>query len=133
MSSYLFEVDNVQNELGFLGFLENGKIPFDVRRCYYLTGVDEKTRRGLHGHLKLQQILIAPIGSFEVKVINKYGENNYVLDKPNVGLYIPEMSWRELSNFSKPSCCLVLASEVYEENDYVHDFQLFTRMIDSQT
>jgi hypothetical protein len=51
------------------------------------------------------------------------------LDRPNVALYIPEMSWRELYNFSEPSCCLVVASEVYDKEDYVFDFQEFSKMI----
>lgn len=129
MESYLFEIDNVRNDMGFLGFLENGKIPFDLKRIYYITETSERTRRGVHGHIKLKQILIAPIGRFEVKVINKYGEKKYTLDDPNIGLYIPQMSWRELYNFSSPSCCLVLASEVFDKNDYIYDLQKFLKII----
>jgi hypothetical protein len=129
VDSYLFEIENVRNDLGFLGFLENGKTPFEIRRLYYITEATAGVRRGHHGHKKLKQILIAPIGSFQVKVINKNGEKNYTLDKPNVGLYIPEMSWRELYNFSNPSCCLVLASEIYDSKDYVFDFQHFLQLI----
>jgi hypothetical protein len=129
MENYLFEIDNVRNDLGFLGFLENGKTPFEIRRLYYITDVSAGVRRGHHGHKKLQQVLICPIGSFEVKIINKYGEKNYVLDKPNIGLYVPEMSWRELYNFSKPSLCMVLASETYDKEDYMFNFQDFSNLI----
>ena len=74
MESYLFEIDNVRNDMGFLGFLENGKIPFNLERVYYITETSDRSRRGNHGHIKLKQILIAPIGRFEVKVINKWIE-----------------------------------------------------------
>ena len=129
MEDYLFEIDNIRNDLGFLGFLENGKIPFEIRRLYYITEASGEVKRGQHGHRKLQQILIAPVGSFKVKIINKNGKKEYTLDSPNVALYIPEMSWRELYNFSDPSCCLVVASEVYDKEDYVFDFQEFSKMI----
>jgi hypothetical protein len=96
---------------------------------YYIAEASGEVKRGQHGHRNLQQILIAPVGSFKVKIINKYGEKVYTLDRPNVGLYIPEMSWRELYNFSDPSCCLVVASQVYDKEDYVFDFQEFSKMI----
>ena len=130
MDSYLFNIDNVRNELGFLGYLENGKTPFEIKRLYYITGASSNVRRGQHGHKKLQQILISAIGSFRVKVTNKYGEKEYTLDNPDTGLYIPEMSWRELYNFSDPSCCLVLASEIYQEDDYVYNLQDFLSSIE---
>lgn len=129
MKDYLFEIDHVRNDLGFLGFLENGKIPFELKRIYFITDAFGEVRRGQHGHKKLQQILIATVGNFKVKIVNKYGEKEYFLNSPGAALYVPEMSWRELYNFSNPSCCLVLASEVYDKGDYVYDYQLFTKLI----
>ena len=129
MEDHLFEIDNVRNDLGFLGFLENGKIPFEIRRLYYITEALGEVRRGQHGHKQLQQILIAVVGNFKVKIVNKYGEKEYCLNSPDVALYVPEMSWRELYNFSNPSCCLVLASEVYDTEDYIYDYQEFSNMI----
>ena len=129
MHDHIFEIDNVQNSLGFLGFLENGKIPFEIKRIYYISGVFEGVRRGQHGHKKLKQILVAATGSFQVEVVNRFGQKNYTLDRPSIGLYIPEMSWRELYNFSESSCCLVIASEVFEKEDYIYDFQDFSRII----
>jgi hypothetical protein len=132
MKQYLFEIENVSNNLGFLAFIENGKIPFEMRRVYFITDTPNEVRRGRHGHKKLQQILIAQVGSFKVKIINKHGEDTYTLDSPNVGLYVPEMSWRELYDFSNPSCCLVIASELYDNNDYIHDLEVFAKTIDTQ-
>jgi dTDP-4-dehydrorhamnose 3,5-epimerase-like enzyme len=82
--------------------------------------------RGRHGHKELQQIIIAINGSFSVKVIERDASKNFTLGQANKGLFLPKMAWRELFNFSEDAICLVLASEKYDPNDYVHEFDEFS-------
>ncbi len=113
---------------GNLSVIENDCVPFDIKRVYYLYDVPSDAYRGGHAHKALYQFLIPLSGSFDV--ILKDGENTkkVSLNKPNKGLMIVPGIWRELENFSSGAVCLVLASEVYDENDYIrsyNDFKLF--------
>ena len=97
-------------------------IPFDIKRVYYLYDIPSSSERGGHAHKNLQQLIIAVAGSFDV-IINDSKEKKIIrLNRPDVGLYLPPMIWRELKNFSGGSICLVLASDPYDENDYYRDF-----------
>lgn len=113
---------------GNLSVIENDCVPFDIKRVYYLYDVPSDAYRGGHAHKELYQFLIPLSGSFDV--ILKDGENTkkISLNKPNKGLMIVPGIWRELENFSSGAVCLVLASEVYDELDYIrnyNDFKLF--------
>jgi hypothetical protein len=127
----LINVEHVNSPLGFLGFVQNSTstFGFKIERVYFLTGVPKGTVRGLHGHLKLEQVIIPVIGSFDLKVINSFGEQNIRMDNPSKGFYIKQGSWRELSNFSSNSCCLVLASTPYDPDDYYFDRDNFLSLI----
>jgi hypothetical protein len=129
MKSHILNIEFVKNDLGFLGFLENGKIPFDIERIYFIRDVPSHVTRGKHGHKQLKQILIPISGSFDVLVINSDGEKNYHLNSPDKSLFIPEMSWREISNFSPGSCCLVVASDKYKEDDYIFELNHFRSLL----
>jgi uncharacterized RmlC-like cupin family protein len=122
MHSKMIEVPSFVNDLGHLSFIENGNsIPFKIQRVYFITTVSPKTSRGQHGHKKLEQIFVAINGSFEISVLNKFENSRFVLDSPLKGLYVPPMSWREVYNFSSlHTTCLVLASEVYDSEDYIY-------------
>jgi len=100
-------------------------IPFGIKRVYYLYDVPGGTKRGGHAHRKLEQLIIAASGSFTVVLHNGKKKESYTLNRSNVGLYIPRMTWREIENFSSGAVCLVLASEYYDESDYIRNFKEF--------
>lgn len=98
-------------------------IPFIVRRVYYIYGVDRHTRRGFHSHRKLEQVLICVHGSVKISLKVPYeAERVVLLDSPDVGLYIGPMIWREMFDFSADAVLLVLASDHYDETDYIRSF-----------
>lgn len=110
--------------------MEGGRhIPFEIRRIYYLYDVPAGASRGGHGHKALQQVLIAISGRFEVVVRDGRRELSYSLDRPDSGLYLPRMMWRELREFAPGSVCMVLASDNYDESDYFRDYSDFIRAV----
>lgn len=118
-------------DYGNISILENGNnIPFDVKRIYYLYDIPEGESRGGHAHYNLEQYLIAGCGSFDV--ILKDGKNikKITLNNPNKALHIVPGLWRELENFSLGCISLVLASELYEESDYIRNYQDFLKFKD---
>lgn len=121
----VLEIPKVHDERGNLAVVEKDVIPFDIKRVYYLYDVPSDAFRGGHAHKKLYQFLIPLSGSFDVHL--KDGKNNQIisLNKPNKGLLIVPGIWREIDNFSSGSVCLVLASEVFNEDDYIRDFDDF--------
>ena len=100
-------------------------VPFDVRRVYYLYDVPGGEERGGHAHKKLQQFIVAVSGSFDVVIDDGEGRRTVSLNRPYNGLHIRPGIWRELNNFSSGAVCLVLASEHYDEADYIRDYSDF--------
>lgn len=114
---------------GNLSFVENNKhIPFEIKRVYYLYDVPAFAARGGHAHKQLKQVLLALSGSFNVHLDDGKEKAIVTLNKPWEGLLITRMVWRELSNFSSGSACLVLASETYDEEDYYRDYAEFLKV-----
>jgi hypothetical protein len=112
---------------GNLTSVSNGiQVPFDIKRVYYLYDVPGGFSRGGHGHLELQQLIVALSGSFDIIVDDGKVKRTFHLSRPNVGLYMPSGLWRELDNFSSGSICFVLASIEYDEKDYFRDYEKFT-------
>jgi hypothetical protein len=101
------------------------QVPFDVKRVYYLYDVPGGFSRGGHGHLELQQLIVALSGSFDITVDDGKVKRTFHLSRPNMGLYMPSGLWRELDNFSSGSICFVLASIEYDEKDYFRDYDKF--------
>lgn len=121
----LIEVPVVEDVRGNLGFIQKDLLPFEFKRVYYLFDVPSNAFRGGHSHLEQQEVLIALSGSFEVVLNDGFEKKSFVLNKPNIGLFIPNGIWRELENFSSGAVCLVLASDVFMEEDYIRDFDSF--------
>ena len=116
----------IHDPRGNLTFIEgNQHIPFSIQRVYYLYDVPGGATRGGHAHKELQQLIIAASGSFDVILDDGFERRKYTLNRPNMGLYIPQLVWRELENFSSGSVCLVMASLPYSEDDYYREFQDF--------
>lgn len=121
----LLNIPVVEDLRGNLAFIQNDMLPFEMKRVYYLFDVPSNAFRGGHSHINQHEILIALSGSFEVTVNDGEEKKSYLLNKPNIGLHIPTGIWRELENFSSGAVCLVLASDVFIEEDYIRDFDQF--------
>ncbi len=121
----LFEIPVIEDVRGNLGVIESGFLPFEFKRVYYLFDVPSSAFRGGHSHIQQQEVLVALSGSFEVTIHDGNSKKSYLLNKPNKGLLIPAGFWRELENFSSGAVCLVLASDVFDEDDYIRDFDQF--------
>lgn len=107
-------------------------MPFNISRIYYLYDVPGNTSRGAHAHRALHQFMIAISGSFDVTLDDGNGKRRFHLDQPNQGLYICPMIWRDLYHFSSGAVCLVLASEFYDEQDYIRDYDQFIKLRDGK-
>ena len=115
----------IEDVRGNLAFIQNDVLPFEFKRIYYLFDVPSNAFRGGHSHINQHEILMALSGSFEVVLDDGIEKKSLLLNKPNVGLPISNGIWRELQNFSSGAVCLVVASDVFEEADYVRDYKDF--------
>jgi len=125
MNVQLIDLPKIEDVRGNLSVIEGETIPFLSKRVYYLYDVPSGSKRGGHAHKEQQELLIALSGSFDVVLKDGVGENIVTLNKPNIGLLIPTAIWRELQNFSSGSVCLVLASDEFDEEDYIRDYKEF--------
>ena len=111
---------------GNLSVVENGQtLPFDVKRVYYLYDVPGGENRGAHAHKELSQLIIAASGSFTVTLDDGKCKRSFFLNRPYQGLYVKPGMWRDLDDFSSGAVCMVLASEIYQKEDYIRDYQEF--------
>lgn len=108
---------------------ENIELPFDLKRAYWIYDVPQGGNRGGHAHKKLQQVIIAVHGSFTVSLDNGKETKKYLLNNPGEGLYLGTEIWRTLDDFSEGAVCLVLASELYEPEDYLYEYDEFLEYI----
>lgn len=119
----LVDLPKVYNLSGNITVLENSKdIPFNVKRVYYLYDVPMGSERGGHGHYELEQYIIAASGSFNFVLSDGEKTKDFFLNDPSKALYIKPGIWREIKNFSSGSICLVLASHIYNESDYIRNY-----------
>lgn len=124
----IIDIPKVEDRRGNLAVIEKDIIPFKMQRVYYLYDVPSGSYRGGHAHKNLQQILIALSGSFNVILKDKTGHAETInLNRPDKGLLIPKMIWREIEEFSSGAVCLVIASDTYDEADYIRDFKTFMK------
>lgn len=124
----LVDLPKIHSDAGNLTFLDNNKnIPFEIKRVYYLYDVPMGAERGGHAHHELEQYLVAASGSFTVVLDDGKRKKSIFLNNPSKALYLKKGIWREIENFSSGSICLVLASEVYLESDYIREYDDFIK------
>ncbi|RAJ13404.1 sugar 3,4-ketoisomerase [Olleya aquimaris] len=121
----LIEIPKVKDSRGNLAIIEKDSLPYPIKRVYYLYDVPSDAFRGGHSHIAQHEFLIPLSGSFDVIIDDATNKKTVTLNKPDKGLHIVPGIWRELENFSSGSVCLVLASDVFLESDYIRDYQDF--------
>ena len=124
------EFNQRENISGALTFIESDRdVPFTIRRVYYLYNVKDDARRGFHAHKALQQYLICVHGSCKVLLDDGSVKKEVLLNNPNEGLYVGPSTWREMYDFTDGAVLLVLASEYYDETDYIRDYDSFLKYV----
>ena len=108
---------------GNLSVVENGiTLPFDIKRAYYLYDVPGGESRGAHAHKELEQLIIAASGSFTITLDDGTTKRSFFLNRPYQGLLVKPGLWRDLEDFSSGAVCLVLASDIYKNDDYIRNY-----------
>src|SRR4051812_6979368 len=126
----LLELPRIADSRGTLTFLEaEHHVPFAIRRAYWIYDVPGGEVRGAHAYRTLQEFIIAVSGSFDVALDDGRVESLFPLNRAYQGLYVPSLLWRQLRNFSTNSVALILASEPYDETDYVRDYDEFRGLV----
>jgi hypothetical protein len=127
---HILNLNKIHNPSGNITPVENYvNIPFAIKRVYYLYDIPGGESRGGHSHLKLESVIIALSGSFDVTLDDGLTKKTVQLNRPYMGLNVKPGMWRELSNFSSGVVCLVLASHKYDEDDYIRDYNEFKNLI----
>lgn len=130
----LIELGKNHHANGNLTVVENGmQVPFDIKRVYYLYDVPGGEERGGHSHKALKQFIVAISGAFDVVIDDGINQRTITLNRPYQGLLIVPGIWRVINNFSSGAVCLVIASEHYDEADYVRDYQEFKQLTSTKT
>ncbi|HYD90867.1 MAG TPA: FdtA/QdtA family cupin domain-containing protein [Flavobacterium sp.] len=121
----LIDIPKIEDPRGNLSVIEKDVVPYNIKRVYYLYDVPGGAERGGHAHKNTQEFLVAISGSFDVVLNDGDSQQTITLNRPYRGLLITTGIWRELKNFSSGAVCLVVASDVYDEEDYIRDFEEF--------
>jgi hypothetical protein len=131
---HLVELPKVKDPRGNLTFIESGiNIPFEVKRNYWIYDVPSGMWRDGHAFKEQQELLVALSGSFDVVVNDGEKEHTFHLARPQIGLYIPNLTWRHINNFSTNSVALVLTSTFYNQDDYIEDFEVYKALKNGKT
>ena len=125
MNIEIIEIPKIEDIRGNIAVIENEIIPFKIKRVYYLYDVPSSAKRGGHSHINQLELLLPLSGSFDVVLNDGNEKKTITLNKPDKGLLIKSNIWRELENFSSGAVCLVIASGVFDEEDYIRDFEKF--------
>lgn len=124
----IVNMQKFQTNAGNITVAQNDyNIPFEVKRIYYLYDVPGGESRGGHAHYKLDQYILAASGSFDVLLDDGKNKKKITLNRPYLALHIVPGLWRELNNFSSGSVCLVLASHLYDEKDYIREYDTYLK------
>ena len=118
----------IEDKAGNLSFFENNaQLPFEIRRTYWIYDVPGGEFRGGHAFKQQQEVIVALSGSFEVVLHNGKEEQRFLLNRSYYGLYVPNMIWRSLENFSTNSLALIVSDMAFQESDYMRDFDDFKK------
>lgn len=117
------------DERGWLVAIEgSGDIPFDIRRIFYIFGSDCSVVRGKHANRRSEFVLVNVCGSCRVKTVETNGDvQEFVLDKPHTGIYLPKLVWKDMYDFSEDSILLCLSSQHYDNAEYIRDYDVFLK------
>ncbi|AYL97239.1 sugar 3,4-ketoisomerase [Mucilaginibacter celer] len=122
----IIHLRRIHNRAGNITPVENNiHVPFDVKRIYYLYDIPGGESRAAHGHKQLEQFIVAASGSFDLTIDDGINKKTVQLNRPYMGLHVKPGIWRDISNFSSGAICLVLASMLYTEEDYLRDYTAF--------
>lgn len=126
----LIQLPKILDTRGNLSFFESGKhIPFEIKRTYWIYDVPGGEIRGSHAFKEQHEFIIALSGSFDVVLHNGKKEEKFRLNRSNYGLYVPNLIWRSLENFSTNSLALIVSSKKYSEADYIRNFDVFKKYV----
>lgn len=133
-SAQMLEFTQKGDDRGHLVIIEGMEdIPFDIKRIFYIYGSDHDVIRGQHANKKTQFVLINVAGTSKVKVRDGKGnEAIYSLNRPHTGIYLPNMIWKDMYDFSKDSVLLCLASEHYDPSEYIREYDEFIKYINKE-
>ena len=130
----MLEFPQKGDERGHLVIVEGMKdVPFDIKRIFYIYGSDKDVVRGQHANLKSQFVLVNVAGKSKVRVKDGLGnEAVFSLNRAHTGIYLPEMVWKDMYEFSEDSVLLVLSSEHYDPEEYIRDYDTFVKMVQTE-
>lgn len=127
-SSKIIDLPKILDKRGNLSIIEEFKnIPFKIARTYWIYDVPGGEKRGGHAYRENEEFIVALSGSFDVILDDGKGKKTFCLSRSYYGLYVPKRLWREMNNFSTNSLALILASQPYDADDYIYDYQSFLR------
>lgn len=126
----LIEFPQNGDERGYLVVVEgNQDIPFEIKRVFYIYGSDKDVIRGRHANYHTEFVLINVAGTSKVKVDDGTAQKVYDLDRPHIGIYLPKLIWKDMYDFSEDSVLLCLASEHYDADEYIRDYDQFLKVV----
>lgn len=126
---HIIDFPKIIDERGNLSYFEsNSKIPFEIKRAYWIYDVPGGEIRGEHAYRELEEVIIALSGSFDVILNDGAREYKFTLNRSYLGLYIPKLMWRRIENFSTNSLALIVSNNVYNPEDYIRDYKEFEKI-----
>lgn len=130
MEPRIISLKKIIDPRGNLSIIEGGRdIPFEIKRTYWIYDVPGGEIRGSHAYRRLQEFIVALSGSFDVVLFDGKEEKRFTLNRSYYGLYVPQLLWRRLENFSTNSVAMIAADADYDESDYIRDYDEFIRTV----
>lgn len=128
----LIEFPQKGDDRGHLVIVEgNRDIPFEIKRVFYIYGSDRDVIRGRHANYNTEFVLINVAGTSKVKVDDGTNQKIFSLDRPHTGIFLPKMVWKDMYDFSEDSALLVLASEHYDAEEYIRDYEQYLKVVET--